>query len=85
MDSVSGTASMESDEDEERLDFNTNEVQDSNDSSQMPQSVMTFEKAEKLIEWFELETHAKFASWRTDKRFSVNDGKVNDKSNSKID
>ena len=33
----------------ERLDFNTKEVQDSNDLSQMPQFVMTFEEAEKLI------------------------------------
>ena len=64
---VSGTASIESDQDEERLDFNTNEVQDSNDVSQMPQFVMTFEDAEKLIERFELETHSKFASWKTDK------------------
>ena len=46
VDSGSGTASNQ---DEERLDFNTTEVQDSNDLSQMPQFVMTFEEAEKLI------------------------------------
>ena len=85
--SVSGTASIKSEQDEERLDFNTKEVQDSNDSSQMPQFVMTFEESEKLMERFELETHAKFVSWKTDKKFSVSNGKVDDKSNSngKID
>ena len=45
----------------------------------MPKFVMTFEEADKLTERFELKT------WKTDKRFSVSDGKVDDTCNGKID